>query len=192
MISRLFPLVIVLALGAIPAYGQEPGQDENDCAPSPLMSRMPGCGAYECTRKEFDAMELVINKAGEMKSLEGAIDEVVFACPATGSPLQLLRNADAALRKAGYTIVFSGKHEADDFPAVTGQKGPQWLSVQTGMFNEFPTYRQTGVLVKAMAQEMSASAQAMSDAIAKSGKLDVYGITFATDRRRSHRPRSRC
>ena len=31
----------------------------------------------------------------------------------------------------------------------------------------------TAVLVKAMAQEMPASAQAMSDAIAKSGKLDV-------------------
>ena len=31
-----------------------------------------------------------------------------------------------------------------------------------------------------MAQEMTASAQAMSDAIAKSGRLDVYGITFAT------------
>ena len=52
--------------------------------------------------------------------------------------------------------------------------------MQTDQFNEFPTYEQTAVLVKAMAQEMSASAQAMSDAIAKSGKLDVYGITFAT------------
>jgi outer membrane protein OmpA-like peptidoglycan-associated protein len=36
------------------------------------------------------------------------------------------------------------------------------------------------VLVKDMEQQMSASAQAMSDAIAKSGRLDVYGITFAT------------
>ena len=63
---------------------------------------------------------------------------------------------------------------------VTAQKGAQWIQVQTAQFNEFPTYEQTAVLVKEMAQEMSASAQAMSDAIAKSGKLDVYGITFAT------------
>jgi OOP family OmpA-OmpF porin len=34
--------------------------------------------------------------------------------------------------------------------------------------------------VKDMAQEMTAGAQAMADAIAESGKLDVYGITFAT------------
>lgn len=172
--------VLVFALIAVPAFAQEPGVDENDCQPSPLMSRMPGCGAYECTIKDFDAIELVINKAGETKALEGAIDEVVLACPATASPLQLLRNAEAALRKAGYAIVFSGRHENDEYPAVTANKGAQWISVQTGMFNEFPIYKQTGVLVKAMAQEMSASAQAMSDAIAKSGRLDVYGITFAT------------
>ena len=42
-----------------------------------------------------------------------------------------------------------------------------------GDFNELSTYEQTTVLVKAMTQEMSATAQAMSDAIAKSGKLDV-------------------
>lgn len=52
--------------------------------------------------------------------------------------------------------------------------------VQTSQWNEFPTYELTGVLVKEMAQEMTASAQAMSDAIARSGRLDVYGITFAT------------
>ena len=63
---------------------------------------------------------------------------------------------------------------------MTAQKGAQWISVQTADFNEFPTYEQTAVLVKEMEQQMSASAQAMSDAIAKSGKLDVYGITFAT------------
>ena len=45
--------------------------------------------------------------------------------------------------------------------------------MQTAQWNEFPTYEQTAVLVKDMAQEMSASAQAMSDAIAKSGKLDA-------------------
>jgi OmpA-OmpF porin, OOP family len=171
---------LLFALAAMPSFAQTPGEDENDCKPSPLMSRMPGCGVYQCTKKDFDSIELVINKAGEMKTLEGAIDEVVLACPTSASPLQLLRNAEAALKKAGYTIVFSGKHENHDFPAVTGQKGAQWLSVQTGMFNEFPIYTQSGVLVKEMAQEMTASAQAMSDAIAKSGRLDVYGITFAT------------
>ena len=43
-------------------------------------------------QKDFDAIELVINKDGEMKEFEGEIDEVVLACAATASPLQLMRS----------------------------------------------------------------------------------------------------
>lgn len=170
----------MLAACAAPAWAQEPGVDEENCKPSPLMTRMPGCGIFECMKKEFDAFDVVINQAGDMKNLEGEVDHLKLICPANLSPLQLLRNAEAALKKSGYTVVFSGRHQSHDNPAVTAQKGNQWIQVQTSMFNEFPTYEQTGVLVKAMAQEMTATAQAMSDAIAKSGRLDVYGITFAT------------
>ena len=53
----------------------------------------------------------MINKAGEAKTLEGAIDHSKLVCPTTASHLQLLRNAEAALKKAGYTVVFSGRHE---------------------------------------------------------------------------------
>lgn len=173
-------LLAALVAAAVPAFAQTPGQDDNDCKPSPLMSRMPGCGVYECSKKDFDSFDVVISKDAETKSLEGEVDQVTLVCPANTSQLQLMRNAEAALRKSGYTIVFSGKHQNSDSPAVTAQKGAQWIQVQTSNFNEFPSYEQTGVLVKAMAQEMSATAQAMSDAIEKSGKLDVYGITFAT------------
>jgi outer membrane protein OmpA-like peptidoglycan-associated protein len=123
---------------------------------------------------------VIINKASETKTLEGEVESLKFVCPTTTSHLQLQRNTEAALKKSGYTIVFSGKHQNHDNPVVTAQKGAQWIQLQTAQWNEFPIYEQTAVLVKEMAQEMSASAQAMSDAIAKSGKLDVYGITFAT------------
>ncbi|MSO50969.1 MAG: hypothetical protein CK533_03515 [Acidobacterium sp.] len=69
-----------------------------------------------------------------------------------------------AQEPGGYTQIFSGPHADRDFPVVTARKGAQWNSV----------------LVKVIAQDISASAQAMSDAIAKSGTSDVYGITFAT------------
>ena len=182
MIRLAFRIVIAasFALVAVPVFAQTPGVDENDCKPSPLMSRMPGCGVWECSKKDFDAFDVVINKAGEAKTLEGEVEHMKFVCPASASQLQLQRNAEAALRKSGYTIVYSGKHQNHDNPVVTAQKGAQWIQVQTAQFNEFPTYEQTAILVKEMAQELTASAQAMSDAIAKSGRLDVYGITFAT------------
>lgn len=172
--------VLTIALVAVPALAQTPGVDENDCKASDLLSRLPGCGVYQCEKKDFDAFDLVINKAGETKNLEGTGERFRFICPVTASQLQLQRNVEAALKKSGYTIVYSGRHENSNYPVVTAQKGAQWLSVQTDQLNEFPIYEQTAVLVKAMAQEMSASAQALSDAIAASGRLDVYGITFAT------------
>jgi len=183
MIRPLLRLVFIAAgvVFAVPAWAQEPGApDVENCKPSPLLSRMPGCQIYQCEKKDFDSYELVINKDAEKKSLEGAGDQLTFACPATTSQLQLVRNAEAALKKSGYTVVFTGKHAESDYPVVTAQKGAQWVQVQTNAFNDLSTYEQTTVLVKEMAQEMSASAQAMSDAITKSGRLDIYGITFAT------------
>jgi OOP family OmpA-OmpF porin len=169
-----------LLFAAVPAFAQEPGKDEEGCKPSALMSRMPGCGIYECSKKDFDSFDAIINKAAETKALEGEVEQLKMICPLNASQLQLLRNAEAALRKSGYVTEFTGKHSDSEWPVVTAHKGAQWLIFQTENFNEFPAYTQTAVLVKEMAQEMSATAQAMSDAIAKSGRLDVYGITFAT------------
>ncbi len=173
-------LVSVLAM-SVPAWAQEPGEpDTEGCKPSPLVSRMTGCQIYECSAKDFDAWDVVMNKTGETKTLEGSGDHNKFACPATVSHLQLQRNLEAALQKAGYKVVFAGRYEGHDRAAITVQKGAQWVFVQLTDFNELPVYEQTTVLVKEMTQDMSATAQAMSDAIARSGKLDVYGITFAT------------
>ena len=69
----------------------------------------------------------MINKAGEAKTLEGEVEHLKFVCPASASHLQLQRNAEAALKKSGYTVVFSGKHENHDNPSVTAQKGAQWI-----------------------------------------------------------------
>lgn len=177
---RLTAILLLVLCVPVSALAQEPGVDAEGCKESALLGRMPGCGIYECAKKDFDAAELVINKDGGTQSVEGAVESLALICPANLSPLQVRRNAEAALTKAGYTLVFSGPHANSDLPVVTARKGSQWISVQTSNFNEFPSYEQTAVLVKTMAQEISASAQAMSDAIAKSGKLDVYGITFAT------------
>ena len=97
-----------------------------------------------------------------------------------GDVLQLHRNAEAALKKAGYITVFSGKNNSNDELTITAQQGAQWISVQTGMVNDLPIYTQTSRLVKQMQQEMTAGAQAIADAINASGKLDLYGINFAT------------
>lgn len=162
------------------AHAQEPGVDEEGCTESKLLSRMPGCGIYECSRKEYDAADIVLNMAGQTKSVEGELEQMKLICPSKYSPLQILRNAEAALKKAGYTIVHSGGSDVSEYPIVTARKGAQWITVQTGVFNQFAQYEQIAVLEKAFTQEMTAGAQEIADALSAAGRLDVYGITFAT------------
>lgn len=170
----------VMSVVATPAWAQEPGVDTEGCKDSALLSRMPGCGLYECTLKDFDAADLMVSMAAETKTLEGQVEDLKYICPARLSPLQLQRNIEAAFKKAGYSVVMSGVVEGDEYPTVTVRKGAQWVSVKTGMFNEFAAYEQTAVKVKEMDQDMTAGAQAIADALSGSGKLDIYGITFAT------------
>ena len=176
-------LLMFVCLAAVPARAQELDPDTEGCKDSKLLTRMPGCRIDSCEVKEFDARDLIVAYDGDnrVKNLEGAVEVLDYHCPTKYSFLQLSRNAEAALKKAGYTIVFSGKNnEADDRPVVTAQKGAQWVSVETHEYNVFPTYKVIGVLVKNLEQTMTAGAQAIADAINTSGRLDVYGITFAT------------
>jgi outer membrane protein OmpA-like peptidoglycan-associated protein len=170
---------------AVPARAQEPGDpDAEGCRDSALLTRMAGCTIVECSTREFDSASVqirAVNQAGEVPSeaLEGAVEMVKYACPAKLSLLQVQRNALNAFNAAGFTAVFSGKDDSDQ-PVLTARKGPQWVNVQTGNWNEHTAYTLTAVKVEAMQQEMAADATALADAITKTGSVAVYGITFET------------
>ncbi len=178
--NRLASILLLALVLPAPLLAQEPGKDEDGCKESALLSRMPGCGVYQCEAKDYDAADIIQNRQGDEKSLEGRVETLYLACPANQSSLQIIRNAEAALRKAGYTIVVAGAIEGLSEPRTVARKGAQWIQVTGHPTGDYAGYEQIAVLEKALTEEMSASAQAMSDAIAKSGKLDVYGITFAT------------
>ena len=178
---------IVLALVLTPglALAQTPTEpDEEGCKDSPVLTRMAGCRIMRCESKDFDAMELqvaAINASGEtpLKGLEGATDIITYVCPARLSSLQIVRNAENALRAAGFTVVFSGKM-GGDYPIVTAQKAAQWVQVHGEPWNEFSGYVLSAVKVQEMAQEMEATADSLAKEIEKSGRAAVYGINFDT------------
>lgn len=182
--KRIIPCFIVLVWVSVPSYAQTPGEpDLEGCKDSTLMTRLSGCTIIECESKDFDAAELWAaayrEDSAHMKKLEGRVDMLRYLCPARLSLLQISRNAEAALKKAGYSVVFSGAGEGEE-PVVTATKGAQWISVQAGTYNEFTSYRQTAVLVEDMKQEQVADASAMAAEIEKSGSVAVYGINFDT------------
>jgi len=185
-VNRTWIALVLMMLWAVPGAAQNPGDpDEEGCTDSKLLTRMPGCQLYACSTKDFDEAELVVGPPDKDSSIspvqrvEGAVEFLHYVCPAKYSSLQIARNAENALKKAGFAVVFSGKAD-DGYPVVTMRKGPQWVQVRLDAFNEYSAYRQTAVLLTDMEQALQADASAMAAEVQKSGSVAVYGITFDT------------
>lgn len=164
-----------LALAMWSAHAQPLPPDERGCRDSPLLSRVSGCYIYKCERNDWEAVKVAVSP-GKDDTIEGEYDQVLYQCPVNYSRLKVVRNAEEALLRAGYAIVFSGMDRGD--PAVTARKGPQWVYVFTGS----ERYWVRTVKARAMTQEMEAGAEAWSKDLAESGHAAVYGIYFDTDK----------
>jgi OmpA-OmpF porin, OOP family len=120
-----------------------------------------------------------VDKAGtntvEKKAVEGEFERVEYGCPAGTSPLELGRNAENALRQAGFTIQHTRRYFTTRF-YVTGQKGAQWVHVAADGVN----YQMIAVRTKQMEQAMKAGAEGWAEQINQTGRVSIYGINFDT------------
>lgn len=178
--TRRLLAVLALVVFAIPAAAQlEP--DAEGCQDSPVLSRMPKCRIAECEKKDYDEADVITapNPEGDFKRqhVEGAKSMNTYWCEESVSLLNIARNAEAALKRAGFSIVFSGK-AINEHPGVTARKGNTWIEVVTDFNGGMPTYVQTVVETKQMEETMAATAEGFESEITKSGTCSVYGILF--------------
>ena len=153
--------------------------DAEGCKDSALLTRISGCVISDCSNSDFDAVELQtsLTKDPRTTHVEGKINKNHYTC--TGkSALQVSRNAEQALRSAGYTVDFTGYDVPEHY--VTSHKGPQWVAVVASEMSGDSSYVLTTVLTQAMQQEMTSDASAWADEINKTGHAEVYGIEFDT------------
>jgi OOP family OmpA-OmpF porin len=183
-LPRLAMFALALALTVSPALADDDdeskGPDEAGCRDSVLLTRFKGCRLSECSAKEFDAAELTVRAPSEdnaTRTIEGEIEERRYVCPIKTSPLQIMRNAEAALKQGGYTIAWSGKDYGEQL--VTGNKGEVWIQLRTEGWNNNPGYRLVTAREKAMTQEMT-TADALAEELERSGRVAIYGINFDT------------
>ena len=138
-----------------------------------MLTRFPGCKISECDLKDFDALDLHIGKVKDgqpqRNALEGKRETLTYICPAKHSAIELSRNAENAMKKVGYKIIFSGKEE-NDFPIVTGQKGGQWLQVRGRPHDADSAYDVSALLVKEMTQQLEATADAWAAGLASGAR----------------------
>jgi OmpA-OmpF porin, OOP family len=112
-LRRLPLFVAVLAVSfAVPLLAQS--EDAEGCKDHPLFSRMPGFHIAGCKQSQFEQKHFPIGPAtdegGEVKSIpiEGAFFYVEYELiegKVKPSPLQTMRNFQAAARKVGASVV---------------------------------------------------------------------------------------
>jgi outer membrane protein OmpA-like peptidoglycan-associated protein len=170
MFLRLL-LCCALSLAAKSLPGQD--QDAEGCKDSTLITRMPGSTIHSCENKEFEQakMPLGADKDGNAKekTIEGEYHYWDYGTREGVSEIQVFRNFETALKKAGFTLDY------EESPGIiTAHKGSTWYQLD----NRGTFYYQTIVIEKAMEQEVTATD--MADEINKSGHVAVYGIHFDT------------
>lgn len=180
-------LVTLLAVASLSpsAFAQE---DAEGCKDPRVLSRLNGCYIEYCEFSEYDEAQLeagpVDPETGEPKweVLEGKKTVVQYVCPGTISSLQVIRNAEAALKKSGFKPVYSGKAYAHDRIA-TSSKGGLWVEVgSSDAAGDTTAYTLTVLEVAGMEQEMVSDASAWAAEIERNGRVAIHGIQFDNGR----------
>ncbi|MGA3160371.1 MAG: OmpA family protein [Terracidiphilus sp.] len=176
---RLNVLLLTTLLLLSAPVGLVAQDDAEGCKDSPLLTRLSGCVIAYCSKSDFDAAELQIslNKDPRTSHVEGKIEKIHYRCSGK-SALQVRRNAEQALRAAGYALDFTGYDVPEHY--VTAHKGAQWVAVVASEMTGDSEYNVITVLTEAMQQEMTSDASAWAAEINKTGHAAVYGIEFDT------------
>ena len=182
---KSIPVAVALALCALafPLFAQE--EDAEGCSDPQLLSRLSGCYIYSCESNDFD--EAIFQTGGlddhgdtPVKTVEGRKTVVTYTCPGRISTLQVIRNAEAALKKAGFASLYSGPGSASS-RAATLRKGRTWVQITASdVAGDITEYNVQVGDEQQMEQEMVADAAMFADEIGRTGRVAVYGIEFDT------------
>jgi outer membrane protein OmpA-like peptidoglycan-associated protein len=175
---RIMKIVAFLAFFAVLGFGQDAQdtpQDAEGCKDSPLVARFPGSHINSCDHKEFESVQMPVGKDSDGNDITKAIEGEYFYWDIGTrdgiSEIQLYRNFETALKRAGYQILYPGTPNN-----LTARKGDQYIYMEL----KGPFYYLTTVKVQPMKQEVTADATAMGNEIDASGHVAVYGIHFET------------
>lgn len=170
-------LLGVLAL-SIPATLCFAKEDAKDCKDHPLLTRMPDYWIQKCELKEFYAYEFNLGNSKKTK-VEGQYTRIQYQPPSNlttkPSELQLVRNVENALKQIGGKV--AGVYNGVEVLTLTKEGKEFWIEV---FGNSYGAYGLTIVQKDAMAQEITANADAFANGLKTTGHITVEGIYFDT------------
>ncbi|MEO8102707.1 MAG: OmpA family protein [Betaproteobacteria bacterium] len=173
-IAQVVVALVCMLVGVSPALAQQ--KDVVGCKDHPMFTRMPGYWIYKCVDKQFDAHAFVTGP-GKTQTVEGRKATWTYYPQATAtdkpSELQINRNFEAAIQKAGGKVVGADKARETFNLATDGKE--IWVEVWAEFTGK---YGFTLVEKKAMAQDIVATAEVFSNDIRSTGHAAIYGIYF--------------
>ena len=190
-------------------------QDIEGSKDHPLISRYPGSviDAYRAT--EFDELTLPLGMTNDggvpakSQHVEGKITRISYAAPAHRSILEIYRNYETALRRAGFEVLFTCVNTdgcgtsgptlwqaqgSEDWSWSAGQRylsaklsrpeGDAYVSLHVGQWSDLDRGASIVLYVvesKPMEQGLvTVDAAALASDITRTGHSAVYGIYFDT------------
>lgn len=148
----LVPVLVVVAVSS-PAQTVVPSPSPKakaECRDIPAVPRLQGCSIRECDEDEYDEAELQsgpVDGSGDFpkRLVEGKLSVITYACPRATSMDVIARRSLAALRRAGYLVVYSGDMYHTDLPGFTVRKGRHWVQVVSEHYEDGTGYTVTSV-----------------------------------------------
>lgn len=193
---------VLLGLGTTPAIGAT-GPDHPDVPP------YPGAKMSHYDFKEYEEFQLILSKpyrrggdyvADKLMPLEGAVTYIHYDTPKSASALQIFRNYQSALRRSGFTELFTCERPCTESNLSDFQKlmkardlylnysrDNQYLAAQRGNTYVSMWVNDGGIwqfVVEKGQLDDGRIAVSGNSPIAKSlsenGKVDLYGFQFDT------------
>ena len=211
-------LLAALLLGG-PRLLAQP-QDVMGSKDHPLISRYPGSVIARYLEKEYDEFNLPVgpmtkpHKVDKIQRLEGKVTRLYYEGPRGRSGLEVYRNYEGALRRAGFQNVFTCEREAcgeggsfrfgsdrDDrwylpfnprhtTARLSRPEGEVYVNLHVEENANLPMVWLDLIEMKAMAAGLvTVNAAALAGDIARTGHAAVYGIYFDTGKARSEERR---
>lgn len=204
-------VIAVLIIGPITALAQE--KDVQGSKDHPMLSRYPGSIIREYWVKEFDEFALPLGKGlfkegkdylEKSERLEGKVTYIMYLPPKERSGLEIFRNYEMALKKAGFQTLFTCSNKQGTCGTQTPPEIKQTLrDFGTGWDGRYVAAKlvrpdgdvyvalnvvDSGGYMKAYlyvvemkpmeAGLVTVDAAAMAGDIARTGHVAIYGILF--------------
>src|ERR1700693_1395027 len=101
--SRVLLCSLILSCAISLRAQDDKPKDAEGCQDSPLITRFPGSILRSCDNKEYEQADFPLPN-DKVKHVEGEYHTWDFTTREGTSEIQVFRNFEAALKKAGFTI----------------------------------------------------------------------------------------